>query len=740
MTNPTRARVTVAMADTFVESLLRVPRKAAKKVQKTVATLRTNPAAPGLHYEPIQHAPDPELHSVRVGDDYRAILKKPNKGNLYVLLWLDHHDEAYQWAMRRKVIVHPQTGAIQILSVDAIQEAEALQATEPPPEEAALPRLFAAYRDRQLKRLGVPEPLLPLVRRPTDLPGLEALQAQLPQEAFEALCFLASGEPYEEVVRLAEASPDDSPIDVEDYAAALKRTVSLQRFVVAEDELELQAILEAPLETWRIFLHPSQRRLVNRSWEGPVRVLGGAGTGKTVVAMHQARHLASTLDPDGGERILFTTFTRNLAADISENLRKLCPGDDFARIEVIHLDKWVSDFLKRRNYPFQIAYFTQGGRLQQLWENALHLRPQGLPFPDSFYREEWAEVVQAQGCQDRRAYLKADRTGRGTRLSFSQRKQVWTVFEEYRTLLDDHDLREREDAMRDARAALAAAGDVLPYRSVIVDEAQDMGNQAFKLLRQLVPPSRNDLFIVGDAHQRIYPHRVVLSRCGVAIRGRSHRLRINYRTTDEIRRFAVGLLEDQPIDDLDGGQDTRQGYRSLMHGVPPEIRHFKTFQEEVDFLLEVLKRSLETAPDRGPTASSRDDPRPLGPGGATVCLVARTGSLLDQYAHALTEAGVASYRIRRSQPEDRRRPGLRLATMHRVKGLEFDVMLIAGVNAGVVPLRMALDQTDDPAVWAATALQERALLYVALTRARREAVVTSFGAPSPFLAEVRQEA
>ena len=242
-------------------------------------------------------------------------------------------------------------------------------------------------------------------------------------------------------------------------------------------------------------------------------------------------------------------------------------------------------------------------------------------------------------------------------------------------LLDEHGLRESEDAMRDARNILEKKGDILPYSSIIVDEAQDMSAQAFRLLRQMVPEGKNDLFIVGDAHQRIYRHKVVLGRCGINIRGRSRRLRINYRTTEENRRWAVALLKDIPIDDLDGGLDEQRGYKSLMHGVEPIQKNFKSFQEEVDFITGYLEKCKINDIE----------------GLKGICLVVRTNRLLEQYRNALEERGIATYLIRRSEPEDRRVRGVRLATMHRVKGLEFERVIIAGVNKGLLPLRQALD-------------------------------------------------
>ncbi|MGE0820738.1 MAG: UvrD-helicase domain-containing protein [Candidatus Binatia bacterium] len=389
--------------------------------------------------------------------------------------------------------------------------------------------------------------------------------------------FLASGDSLAGVFRKMETPETPPAVDTTDYVAALNNPDFQRRFFVVEDDLELAAMLSALLEKWQVFLHPSQRRLVERHWNGPVRVLGGAGTGKTVAAMHRAKWLAQQVFTSAHDRLLFTTFPRNLAADIRKNLLSICPEEVMRRIEVVNLDKWVSDFLQRHGYSYDIDYGERTGRL---WEQALNSAPSKVQVPVSFYREEWERVIQPQGVSSVEEYMKASRIGRGVQLNRSGRKAVWSVFEEYRLLLNEQRLREGDDAMRDARLLLESKGNQTPYQAIIVDEAQDMGPQAFRLLRQLIPGGdrQDDLFIVGDAHQRIYRHKVVLGQCGINIQGRSRKLKINYRTTEETRRWATNLLEGFSIDDLDAGVDDQKGYKSLLHGVTPTVATFLHLQ------------------------------------------------------------------------------------------------------------------------------------------------------------------
>ncbi|MBN1448338.1 MAG: AAA family ATPase, partial [Bacteroidetes bacterium] len=486
-------------------------------------------------------------------------------------------------------------------------------------------------------------------------------------------------------------------------------------------ETELAAVLDAPLERWRVFLHPTQRRVVQMRANGPVRVLGGAGTGKTVAAMHRVKWLLDNVLGED-ERILFTTFTKNLAIDIRENLAKLCSADQLKRVEVVNIHAWVDNFLRANGREFNVHYPGAG---DLFWKRALAVKPLQPDLPDSFYRDEWEQVLQPEGITDLASYLNVARTGRGTRLTARDRQSVWTVFEEYRRQLEAAGKRELIDAVREARMLIETLregqevfgdGPLVLYRSIVVDEAQDMSAEVFRLLRAMLLPCENDLFIVGDAHQRIYGSRVVLGRCGIEIRGRSRTLRVNYRTTDETCRWAVSLLEGIVFDDLDEGTDDQRGYRSLLHGDPPMVRHFDSFGEETDYIRSLL-------------ADIERQGMPL----RRVCLVARTKKDRDRYSGALEAQGVPVLTLEAETEDDRSLEGLRVATMHRVKGLEFEHMIIAGMSARNMPAAWMLADAPDAAARERIETMERSLLYVATTRARRQVYITGYGTPSKYL-------
>ncbi len=706
--------IKVAISADFFKAFSVIPRSRQAKVIRFIDKFRANPTAVGTNYEKIRDGRDPGLHSVRIDEAYRGIVHKPKQGNVYLLLWVAHHDDAYDWARKRICRVHPETGSIQVFNVDDTGYAPPAAPKQPPPAG-----LFHAYHDRRLLKLGIPEEFLPRVRAVSSDAELEKLDGILPQEASEALYMLAAGYTEDEVYRELYLEEEPAPVDTADFHTALNNNDTLRRFYVVEDELELQAVLNAPMEQWRVFLHPSQRRLVERDWKGPVRVLGGAGTGKTVAAMHRARWLAEKCFREPGDRILFTTYTRNLAADIQQNLAKICPVKVLKRIEVVNLDQWATDYLRRRDYHYTIDY---GDKSKELWQNALALAPSGTGLPMSFYREEWEKVIQVHAPATVQEYFRIPRTGRGTRIGRARKKEIWPVFEEYRRSLQDAKICEREDALCDAAKLLDDQKETLPYRAVVVDEAQDMGPQAFKLIRAIIPHHEDDpaknantLFIAGDPHQKIYKAQVTLSQCGINVRGRrSRKLRLNYRTTEETRKWALSVIENIHIDDLDGEQDNQKGYRSLMHGALPECRGFKSLDEEIIW----LKKHL------GPLS-----PQDL----SATCLVVRTNKLRNQYQTELEHLGIQVYPLKKFNPEDPSRPGIRLATMHRVKGLEFNYVIIASVNKDIVPLQGKAFHSEDPVIRKENEQIERSLLYVSATRARKNVWITFCGEPSVFL-------
>ncbi|MBS9996660.1 DEAD/DEAH box helicase [Vibrio alginolyticus] len=696
----------IAFGQDFVKSLVNIPPRQQKKVNDFISKFHKNPTSSGINYEKINNAGDNNMRSVRIDQAYRCILLKPESGNTYVMLWVDHHDDAYEWASRHTCKIHPSTGSIQIVPTSILSDAE-VPATEKPIEE----RLFKELRERQLLAIGVPESMAARVANVVDEKELESLEKRLPVEAYEALYLLAAGESYDSVY--LEYSGEGGDVDTNDFDAALKRTVTQRSFAIITDDLELQNMLNAPLEMWRVFLHPSQRKLVAKQNNGPVRVLGGAGTGKTVVAMHRAVHLAKGLVKSGKGKILFTTFTKNLAKDIEQNLKKIATTEELERIDVVNIDGFVRQFLQHQNYDFKVV-FDNDSDLQKCWDSALALSDGALGLPDSFYKEEWLHVVQKLNVTTKAEYFKVKRIGRGVTLNRAKRAKIWPVLEELRLQMMQNRIKDVKDAMSDATQILMDNQFKASYQHVVVDEAQDMSHQAYMFLRQLVPEQADDLFIVGDGHQRIYKNKVVLSQCGINVRGRrSQKLKINYRTTEETKRFAVSILNNVQVDDLDGEADKSSDYLSLFHGEKPIIEHFENKQAELDYIVAQIKSLSSNG------VEFKD-----------ICVVARTNNIKNDFAESISNCDLPVFEIN-PNTVDANQEGVRLATMHRVKGLEFRYLFIVSANSGVIPLNI-LD-SDDPIEKKDHDFNERALLHVAATRAITQLFISSYGVQSEYL-------
>ena len=697
--------VRVGFSDAFFGALTKLEPNIQAKVNQLVLKFQNNPTSPGLNYEKLNAAKDENMRSLRVDQAYRVILSAPDSGNVYLFLWVDHHDKAYDWAARHKCNVNPNTGTVQLYA----SEVESQQVTALTQGIQSEP-LFGLLKDRHLLKLGVPDEQVSIIREVTSEEQLDGIQSLLPTEAYEALFLILAGETYESI--LAEREVDETKsYDINDFAEALERIQSQTRFVVPGDDEELREMLNATMEKWRVFLHPSQRRLANGIKNGPVRVLGGAGTGKTVVAMHRAKWLAENIC-DTTQKVLFTTFTKNLAIDIQNNLATICSPEIMARIEVINLDRWVQSFLRLRSYDYELVLDDRV--LDGYWNRAISEKPADIDFHDNFYKEEWQRVIQPQSIKTVDEYKKASRLGRGTRLNREQRIKIWSVFEEYRYQLNRNRQKEADDCYRDAAELINGQKIHVPYGAIVVDEAQDMGTQAFILLRAMIPTAKNDLFIVGDAHQRIYGrNRVVLGKCGINIVGRSSKLKINYRTTDEIRRWAVNLLDNRIIDDLDGGKDDNSRYKSLTHGQPPIIENFDSAQQQAEFIKALVDNAELGLPD--------------------TCVVARTNKEISLIEALLSQLGVATSIIKPSEGETKDDNVLKLATIHRVKGLEFDQLILASANEGLIPLYKALSDKADESSLIQAETEERSLVYVAITRARKQAFVLSYGQASSFI-------
>ncbi|MGW5420192.1 UvrD-helicase domain-containing protein [Streptomyces sp. NPDC003943] len=609
---------------------------------------------------------------------------------------------------------------------------------------AALPvPLFARYADEELVRLGVIASLLPALRRITDSRQLEAVLAHnLPSLTREVLLALHDGMEPSEVRRfITDQWRADEKVDPQDWARAARRPVSQ---VSTEDAAVLDALGDS-FDAWRLFLHPEQHRLATASFKGSAKVTGGPGTGKTVVALHRVRHLVSRLPPGQTRPVLMTTYNTNLAADLRERLHRLGGDDLVRRVDVKSVDQLAREVVEQ--HPSSVLGTPMGDEeAMALWHRVC-AEAGVFDYDADFLDSEFKHVILAQGCGTAGLYFRAERKGRGV-LQRPDRIRVWELVEKYRALLDGPPRRTtyaliadeaaRIEERRMAKAAEQArykeehggldlihreAGSGMwlkpRYQHIVVDEAQDLSASHWRMLRAMVAPGPDDIFLVGDAHQRIYSHQVVLGRLGISTPGRaSRRLTLNYRTTREILGSAHGLVHGESFDDLDDGPDTLDGYRSVLTGLAPQYWRAPDWETEMRAIATLLKERHER----------------YGTPYAAMAVSVPDKAAVTQLAYTLACKPflIPASEIGREGPRDT--DTVRIGTMHRFKGLEFQRVFLAGVSEGLIPhQRIEAFRLSSPDRYRQEEQRARSLLFVAATRARDELVVTWHGRASRYL-------
>ena len=455
--------------------------------------------------------------------------------------------------------------------------------------------------------------------------------------------------------------------------------------------------------------------------EGHNVVLGTAGSGKTTLAIYRAIYLATL---DDKEKVMLVTFNTTLVKYLEAIVGSEIPRN----IEVRNYHKFARGYLAHRNkmprWNGIVSGIEDGDNKKQLFvrralENvkAANGTNSTLKRAEEVFLEE-INWIEKMGIKTLDEYEKVERVGRfDTRIIRENRKYFFQVYKAYLEVRKEEGyLYDWEDIAQTVCEELENDTEKRMYKHIIVDEGQDFSDNAYRLLRALAGEDHaNDIFIVGDSHQRIYKNHPTLSKCGINVRGRSSILKINYRTTEEICKYAFALLNGISFDDLDEDIDLGDKCQSLTHGAVPIIKNFKDANEELSFISEEIKKLK----DNGVALND-------------ICVVARTKSLLDDYVRQLKGEGINTFVIKRNKNDDRGLMGVRVATMHRVKGLEFKYVFVVAVNNRIVPLPAAINHTDTISE-AESITSEKCLLYVALTRAQKGAYITSYGKKSEFL-------
>ncbi|KAB7646111.1 UvrD-helicase domain-containing protein [Polymorphobacter fuscus] len=684
--------MTLLYASTFTDALGRLAAPEQKQAKLAAFDLQLDPRGNGLQMHRIEKAPG--FWSVRVSGDLRIILYK--EGETTLLAYVDHHDAAYWWAERKRVVAHERTGAMQFVEmpivVDAAPVVPTISAalpieTKTKPAPASYP--FSALTDDQMLDVGVPRDWLKLVRE-TKLDDVVQLYAKLPAEAAEALTDYATGGRLEDhiAVKAVDADPFTHP-DAQ------------RRFRTVDNIEELRAALDQPFEKWAVFLHPAQRALVERKWSGPARVAGSAGTGKTIVALHRAVHLARE---DEGAHVLLTTFSKSLATALEGKLHILTEAEIAvrSRVTVRALDQAAYELFSR---AFGQPNLATASQVQAAIKAALDADPESCMTAE-FLFDEWDEVVDAWQVSSEAAYAEVPRIGRKTRLGLRQRTAAWAVFDFVRERLAQRKLTTWPEIY--GQLSTAAIGK-LPFTHIVVDEAQDLTVPQARFLAKAGEGRSEALFFAGDLGQRIFHLPFSWAKLGIDVRGRSHCLKVCYRTSHQIRVSADRLLP-ATIADMDGVEDGRRGTVSVFDGPVPSVSLFADQEAEIAG----VAKFIETACTTGAMASE-------------VAVLVRGNAQLKRARAAISMAGF--------DPRNAASPVI--ALMHDVKGLEFKSVAVMACDEDALPDPERLRAVGDDADLATAYDTERHLLYVACTRARDGLMVSAVRPGSEFLDDLR---
>ncbi|MER6533408.1 UvrD-helicase domain-containing protein [Streptomyces sp900105755] len=682
----------------------------------------------------------------KAGDNGDLYLAHPDTHCMVLLLSTDEGDEMRVLAVRDgaqaraeltrlTVEINPVSGAVEVVDQSEVS-ANVVALTD-----RATP-LFAPYEDQLLTDLGVVPSLLPPLRKvTTDEQFEQLLTHNLPELTRDVLLALRDRvEPAEVRRHITDQWRADEDVNTHDWARAAKRAVSQAE---TDDDAVLGA-LGRGFDAWRLFLHPEQRRLATTEFKGSAKVTGGPGTGKTVVALHRVRHLVDRLPPGHSHPVLLTTYNTNLALDLKERLRQLGDDELLRRVDVKSVDALAYEIVQQSHVELGSPLNDEAA--MNLW-HTVRFETDLLEYDAEFLDTEFKHVILANRCGSWDLYRRVGRTGRA-RISTAQRHDVWQLVQTYLAKLDtsprhttyaliadraaeieQHRMARAEEQAsykeeqggRDLVHREADSGMWLKprYRHIVVDEAQDLSASHWRMLRAMVSRGPNDIFLVGDTHQRIYGSQVILSHQGIEVRGRaSRRLTLNYRTTRQILGSANHLIDGTHFDDLDNGTDTLDGYRSVLTGLAPQ------FWRAPDRLTEM--RAVATL------IKERHDSYSTPYSAMAVSVPDKDSA--REFAHLFaSEFRVPAVELGKGGVRSDA-DAVRVGTMHRFKGLEFQRVFLTSVGEGQVPhQRIEQYRLTNPDRYRQEEQRARSLVFVAATRARDELIVTWSGKASRFL-------
>ena len=694
------------IADSFTKALGKLNAQEQSAAKITVFDLQQDPSAPGLQFHRIDKSKDQNFWSIRSNRDIRLIVHKTAAS--FLICYVDHHDDAYKWAERRRIETHPKTGAAQIVEVrERVEEIALPVYTTPEPQVAAvadvpqerfLPSLFLELSEEDLLGVGVPQDWVADVRQSSE-DGFFEIADHIPAEAAEALLdYVGTGMLRKPEEAVAGVNPFDHP-DAQ------------RRFRVLDDVEELERALDYPWDQWAIFLHPSQRRLVEQKFSGPARVSGSAGTGKTVVALHRA---AAVLKKDRQAKVLLTTFSSPLANTLKHKLRMLTgkSDSDGSNVTILPFEGVARDL-----FTLAFGHAPRAASMEQV-KAVLEatVKEVGIVgFTIRFLVSEWNNVVDAWQINTLDAYLDVPRLGRKNRMGSKQRERVWPVFVRARELLEAQGLNSWPRIFGKVTAHYAER-DHKPFSHIIVDEAQDLGVPELRMLAAIADQNSDALFFAGDLGQRIFREPFSWKALGIDIRGRSHTLKVNYRTSHQIRQTVDGLLP-PVVRDVDGNEEDRRGTVSVFNGPDPEVRVFDNSNQEIEavglWVYEAINEGIE--PDE-------------------IGIFVRSANELVRARAVVKQAGHTPLEL--SDRVEERAGRISIGTMHLAKGLEFRAVVVMACDDDILPLQERIETVADECELDDVYETERHLFYVACTRARDRLLVSGVAPASEFFADL----
>jgi len=687
--------------DKCMEKLIELPKATAKKVLEFNKKFRENSRSEAIHLEPIITFKDSSLRTARIDQKYRAIIGVAS-GDNYHLLWVDSHDEAMDWAKNKVFEWNENTQTAQIFT--------SLEAIQIPNDSINILSngLFNSYSDEELLKIGLPESMLKLVRGINELNDLEKAEKYLPIDAFENLFYLSEGLNINQLISEINEGKSTSNNAVDQF-----NSNNNKRYFVEVDDLLMEEIINGDFGKWQTFLHPSQRQLVESNFKGSVKVTGGAGTGKTVVALHRLKKLSSMEDKTDYRKIVFTTFTNALTTNLKSLANKL--AIDKSKVLITNIDSLAKELALDANITTKytrILDMFNSKSSAEVWEEILEKNLS--EFDVRFLSSEYQNVILYNDVRTKELYLNTSRIGRGKPLTRKQKMDIWLLVEKYNEYKHINDFFDRSELFN-CLSNHFSEKETKPFKHVIADEIQDLSNVELRFLRSLVEIKENDLFLVGDPYQKIYDRKINFSSVGISIRGnRSKQLRINYRTSEEIKKLAISTIKGINYDDFDGEQEKLVGYLSVFHGELPTYEIFSTKGQEIDSIIE----NLSILKDTGLNLN-------------VIAIGCRTKDGLKDIKTALHRLKIPYNDITTSSTNDS--GGVVLSTFHGLKGLEFKALFLTDVNNRTCPLIVSNFYKMDEHEKTEYLNREKGLIYVAMTRSINILMISGVGVKTDLI-------